>query len=127
MTQTGLASTATARRALTPACPATGCCAAAGASVSAAAVSASSQAPMETPVRSVPLVQMPAHLRSESVVWGKEGGHKTEEGLWTRTPSSQGSVLDKSGFLQPNDYFFFFPECLSLGRLEVVPAVQGPE
>lgn len=65
VTLTGPATTATVPRARTPACPVMGCCAVAGASVNVAAASASSQAPMGTPVRSVPPALMPAPLRSE--------------------------------------------------------------
>lgn len=65
VTPTGPATTATVPRARTAACPATGYCAAGGASASAAAVSASSLAPTGTPVRSVPPALMPAPLRSE--------------------------------------------------------------
>lgn len=106
MTRTGLVTTATVQHALTPACPATGCCAVAGAIVNVAAVSVSSQAPMETPVRSVPPAQMPAHLRSEWIVWRELGGWKKEEGPWTRTPNSRGSILD-NGLLQMNKYLAF--------------------
>lgn len=65
VTLIGPATTATVPHARTPACPAMGCCAVAGASVNVAAASASSQAPTGTPVRSVPPALMPAPLRSE--------------------------------------------------------------
>jgi hypothetical protein len=80
VTPTGPATTATAPHAPTPACPAMGCCAAAGASVSVAAVPASSQAPMGIPVRSVLPAQMPAPLRSEWSVWRELGGWEGEKG-----------------------------------------------
>lgn len=64
-TQTGQATTATAPRALTPACPATGWCAVATAPACVAAANAPSPAPMETPARSAPPVQMPAPSKSE--------------------------------------------------------------
>lgn len=64
-TQIGQETTATAPRALTPACPATGWCAAATAPACAAAVSAPSPVPTETPARSAPPAQMPAPSKSE--------------------------------------------------------------
>lgn len=75
---TGLATTVTVPHALTPACPATGCCAAAGASVNVAVVSASSRDLMGTPVRNVPPARTPAPLRSELVIWKVEGGWELE-------------------------------------------------
>lgn len=80
VTPTGPATTATVPRVPTPACPAMGCCAVAAASVSVAAASASSQAPMGTRVRNVPLARMPAPLRSEWEVWRELGDREWGEG-----------------------------------------------
>lgn len=89
VTPTGLATTAIAPRVPTPACPAMGFCAAAGASVNVAAASASSQAPMGTLVRNVPLAQMPAPLKSEWAVWRGLGDWEWGERVpWTRILNS---------------------------------------
>lgn len=56
----GKEKTATARHGQTPACPALGCCAAAGATVSVGSVSALSLVPTDLPVRNVPPVLIPA-------------------------------------------------------------------
>lgn len=61
----GKVKTVTAAPAQTPACPASACCAAAGATVSVGFVSALSLEPMELPVKSAPPVQTPAQSKSK--------------------------------------------------------------
>ena len=60
VTPTGRGRTVTAPPARTPACPAWVCCAAGGASVCVAAVSAPSPGPTAPPVRSAPPAPTPA-------------------------------------------------------------------
>lgn len=61
----GKVKTVTAAPAHTPACPASACCAAAGAAVSVGFVSALSLEPTELPVKSAPPVQTPAQSKSK--------------------------------------------------------------
>lgn len=65
VTLAGKVKTATAAPARTPACPASACCAAAGATVSVGFVSALSPGPTERPVKSAPPVQTPAQSKSK--------------------------------------------------------------
>lgn len=61
----GKVKTVTAAPAQTPACPASACCAAAGAAVSVGFVSAPSLEPTERPVKSAPPAQTPAQSKSK--------------------------------------------------------------
>lgn len=61
----GKVKTVTAAPAQTPACPASACCAAAGATVSVGCASARSLAPTELPVKNAPPVQTPARSKSK--------------------------------------------------------------
>lgn len=65
VTPAGKVRTVTAAPAQTPACPASACCAAAGATVSVGSASALSPEPTELPVKNAPPVQTPAPSKSK--------------------------------------------------------------